>query len=301
MLELIFTLVSVVTSFATGVAMFATHVGIPYLSADAAYYVTLLVAYGTIVALIYGVSSVLDAVTPQTSWALYRLSFIASWFAAISLTLASAIVLYQMMAGGHLRQLADIPGSLQLLFGSTLFSWFDVGYLQRRKLAQLRAHGAPTPPPTLVPNPAQTDNWGWVLVAILLVFGLGAAAMFATGVKVPEGLLAFRDKAVVTTPPATTPAPAAVVKEPPVPKAEVPPPAKKPSGKGRVLQSLQEWARLTDECLAENEALSTSHAVPGCFAAEEGDVACTHDRFEEVADLCRTTANAAGRPKGVFH
>lgn len=222
MFELIFTLVSTITSLAVGVASFATNVGIPYLSGDAAYYVTLLVSYGTIVVIGYVASSVLDAVTPQTSWALYRLSFVASWFAAILLTLASIIVLFHMMAAGHLRQLVDIPGALQQLFGLTLFSWFDVGYLQRRKLAQLRAHGAPTPPTTLTLNPAETGGWGWAVAGILLALALGTIVMFAVGVKMPAGLVAFRDPASVTAPPARKPDVPAVVKKP-ASKAEVAP------------------------------------------------------------------------------
>ena len=286
MLELVFTIASLAVNFATSIAVPATYVGIPYLSGDAAYYVSLLVAYGTLVFGAYVALNVLDTVTPQTSWALYRLSFVSSWLTAISINITAAIVFYQLFAGGYLRQLADITGSMQLLLALTAFSWFDVFYLQRRKYANLAGPGAAgASPPPLVMSPARTDNWGWALVIILLILGIGAVVMFATGVKVPEGLLALRDKASVTAPPA--------------PKAEVPLPARKPSGKGRVLQSLQEWAKLTDDCLAEEEALSTSHAVPGCFAAEDGTVACTHDRFEQVADTCRTKANAAGRPQRV--
>ena len=187
MMELFFTLASAVASFATGVAVPATYVGIPYLSGNAAYYVTLLVAWGTIAFGAYVLFNALDATTPQRSWGLYYLSFISSIFAMLGNTITALIVFYQMISGGHLQQLSDITGSLQLLIALTLFSWFDVFYLQRRKLTHLRGRGAP-PPASPINGPAEPEHLGAVLAVLAVILIAGAGLMFAIGVNMPSSL-----------------------------------------------------------------------------------------------------------------
>lgn len=124
-------------------------------------YVFSLIAYSPLALVVWAVSNALSGVSEQEHKGLYLMDNTCSWIALISINITFLTVLIAVAATGQstFPTIAE-SGAAQVLVAATLFTWLDIGYIQREKhkrlLRQLRGDLGTTTstlrPTTIVPS-----------------------------------------------------------------------------------------------------------------------------------------------------
>lgn len=139
-MEVLFSVIAALSAFAVAVGSPASYIlNIDQVSFGVTFTVNL-IAYATLAFEVYEVSNALSGVTPQRSYGLNVLDtfFSALAFVSLNFTLGWIVVQY-LVGGGSAANIIYIFGGVQPLIGATVFSWVDVGYIQRRKWQLYRA------------------------------------------------------------------------------------------------------------------------------------------------------------------